>query len=97
MTTAIMEEKDRQAQELTELTGGRLRITFSPDAFDPVEGPYLSGGHLFTGSPFNGDGERYNIVLDDRQGDMATQLVAELRRVGNAYMEIATAVEAATK
>lgn len=47
-----------------------------------------------TGTPFNGDGERYNIVLDDLQGDLAKQLVAELRRVSAAYAEIAAEVEA---
>lgn len=81
----------RLAQQLTELSGGVMRMTFNPTSF--LHDDRDAQGHLYSGF-YSGDGGDF-ITLDDRQEEpLAVQFAAELRRVARLFDGIAGDVEA---
>ena len=103
MTTATLSRTDRRvdrnarlAQKLTDMTGGEVKLeTGGYDTDEPD-----SRGHLFIGGiegdPLATEGDEpilvTQICLDDRRGDLAHQLILELRRIAHHYTALADKV-----
>jgi hypothetical protein len=83
--------KGRNAKRLAKLTGDKLNIYYDPASF--LDDDRSAQGHLYSGF-WNTDSEEEFIRLDDRDGALEDQLVAECRRVAKLYSDIADGIEA---
>src|SRR4051794_39479799 len=79
-TTA--KQRERIGKELSRLTGHRLDVRFNPDSYGDTDD--TSNGHCWTfdlerefENLFNG----YEIVMDERNGDLRNELVDAIRIV----------------
>lgn len=98
--TPELERKHRMAAWLTRLSGGRLDVKHSPDSILVEEGEGRDeddkGGYVFdAGIPCDSGFDQTDLLLDDRKGQIAEQLVKELRRVGRLHLSLATQMESA--
>ncbi len=99
-----LEKRERLAEHLNELSGGRVKIEFCATSFWDGKDPRSPGseGHLFSLSipEESNDSEDFpdettTMELDDRDGPVAAGVVAQLRKVGAIYFNRARELEAA--
>ncbi len=86
-----IQAKHDDANRLTRLTRGRVRITHEGRMH--FERDHESLGHLYSGAMRDPHDEHY-LTLDDRKdASLAEQLVSELRRIGQLYANAAMDTE----
>ena len=85
-------EKVAEAARLTELSGGDMVVQFEADAF--FGGDPGAEGHLYGGSR-TCENDTDFVTLDDRRREtLEVQLLAEVRRLADAYSSLADRIEA---
>lgn len=89
LTQKQIETAESTADKLTALTGGKVQVDYCYDSF--LGDDRDVAGHLFDAKIADdpNGGNEVDIYLDDRKPDLKTQLIAELRRVGEHYYKLA--------
>jgi hypothetical protein len=87
--------KHRMAERLTELTGGKIRVTYEPDAYFQTEDESVrlaSIGHQYAGTI--ADESLQEIWLDDRESEsLDAQMARKLWRIALELVRIATVMD----
>lgn len=84
--------KHRIAEQLTELAGGKIRVTYEPDAYYQTEDETArsdSVGHQYVGTL---DESLREFWLDDRE-PLHAQMAKELWRIALQLVMMATTIE----
>lgn len=83
----------RIARQLSKLTDGRISVSYSPGTYCTDD--LGARGHIFHGhaNPSCSEEDFTDFIhLDDRRGDLADQLIAELERIAGEYLCVAALV-----